>query len=70
METERKRELLSLSPQELAEWMVAAGEPKYRAGQIFPQLHRGISPDEMTNIGRRLQDKLHDAFLWHLPYKR
>ncbi len=70
METAGKRELLSLSPQELEEWMVAAGEAKYRARQIFPQLHRGTSPDEMTNLGRRLQEKLRDAFLWHLPIVR
>ena len=70
METAGKRELLSLAPQELEEWMVAQGEPKYRARQIFPQLHRGLSPDEMTNLGRRLQEKLRDAFLWHLPTVR
>jgi 23S rRNA (adenine2503-C2)-methyltransferase len=67
METERKQELLSLSLSELEDWMVAAGEPKYRAKQLFPQLHRGLSPDEMTNLGKRLQEKLRDAFLWHLP---
>ena len=67
METECKQELLSLSLSELEEWMVAAGEPKYRAKQLFPQLHRGLSPDEMTNLGKRLQEKLRNAFLWHLP---
>ena len=62
-----RRELMSMSLQELEEWMVAAGEPKYRAKQMFPQLHRGISPDEMTNLGKRLQEKLREAFVWHLP---
>ena len=62
-----KRELLSLMPHELEEWMLSVEEPKYRARQIFPQLHRGLSPDEMTNLGKRLQEKLRDAFLWHLP---
>ena len=63
----QKRELLSLLPKELEEWMLTVGEPKYRAGQIFPQLHRGLSPDEMTNLGKKLQQKLRDAFVWHLP---
>ena len=62
-----KRELLSLMPHELEEWMLSVGEPKYRARQIFPQLHRGLSPDEMTNLGKKLQQKLRDAFTWHLP---
>ena len=44
MEVNEKRELLSLSPEELEEWMLSAGEAKYRAKQIFPQLHRGLGP--------------------------
>lgn len=67
METTEKRELLSLMPAELEEWMLASGEPKYRAGQLFPQLHRGLSPDEMTNLGKRLQEKLREHFTWYLP---
>ncbi len=63
----KKRELLSLLPEELEAWMLSVGEPKYRAKQIFPQLHRGLSPDEMTNLGKKLQQKLRDAFVWHLP---
>ena len=62
-----KRELLSLLPCELEEWMLSVGEPKYRAKQLFPQLHRGLSPDEMSNLGKRLQEKLREAFVWHLP---
>lgn len=67
MENNSKRELLSLEMHELEEWMQEAGEPKYRAKQLFPQLHKGYSPDEMTNLGKRLQQKLRDAFVWHLP---
>ena len=62
-----RRELMSMSLQELEEWMVAVGEPKYRAKQMFPQLHRGVSPDEMTNLGKCLQEKLREAIVWHLP---
>ncbi len=60
-------ELLSMMPEELSEWMVAHGEAKFRAAQIFPQLHRGLSPDEMTNIGKPLREKLRAELSWHLP---
>ncbi len=56
--TNPARDLLSLFPEELCDLLVAAGEPKYRAGQIFPQLHRGHSPEEMTNIGRLTRERL------------
>ncbi len=67
MEELQKRELLSLTPEEIALWMEENGEAKYRARQLFPQLHRGLSPNQITNLGKRLQQKLDDAFLWHLP---
>ncbi len=67
MEAAEKKELLSLMPSELEEWMLGAGEAKYRAGQLFPQLHKGQAPEEMTNLGRRLQEKLRESFFWHLP---
>ena len=66
-QTIQKPSLLSLTVEELEEWMLAEGEAKYRAKQIFPQLHRGISPDEMTNLGKKLQEKLRASFSWHLP---
>ena len=67
MEQTAKQELLSLTPEELEAWMESVGEPKYRARQLFPQLHRGVRPDDMTNLGKKLQQKLNDAFSWHLP---
>ena len=67
MEVNEKRELLSLTPSELEAWVVSVGEPKFRARQIFPQLHRGLSPDEMTNLGKKMQEKLREAFSYHLP---
>ena len=47
---EEKLELLALTPKELEELLVSLGEPKYRATQIFPQLHKGLSPDEMLVV--------------------
>ena len=65
--TSTKEELLSLLPQELEAAMLEMGEAKYRAKQIFPQLHRGQSPDEMTNLGKALREKMRARFVWHLP---
>ncbi len=67
MEETIRRELLSLTPSELEAWMLSVGEPKFRAKQLFPQLHKGLSPDEMTNLGKRLQEKIHAEFTYHLP---
>ena len=37
----KQTDLLSLYPEELTELIISLGEPKYRAGQIFPALHKG-----------------------------
>ncbi|MBQ1963019.1 MAG: 23S rRNA (adenine(2503)-C(2))-methyltransferase RlmN [Clostridia bacterium] len=66
-QTSKRRELLSMLPAELEEWMLSEGEPKYRAKQLFPRLHRGESPSEISNLGKRLQEKLAAAFTYHLP---
>lgn len=42
-----KKELLSYDYNELEALMVSLGEPKYRASQIFPQMYRGRSPEEI-----------------------
>lgn len=65
--TNEKRELLSQTPEELEAWAVSVGEPKYRAKQLFPQLHRGLSPERMTNLGKEFLAKLNEEFTWHLP---
>ena len=64
------QDLLSLSPSELEALLLSVGEPKYRAGQMFPQLHKGISPDEMTNIGKVTRKKLSEVAEYHLPAVR
>ena len=57
----KKPDLLSMLPHELEEFMVSLGEPKYRARQLFEQLHRGIPLEGMTNIGRATKEKLNKA---------
>ncbi len=63
-------DLLSLLPQELEELLLSIGEPKYRASQMFPQLHRGLSPEQMTNIGKKTREKLAAVATYHLPTVR
>lgn len=67
MESGEKRDLLSLDLEELEALMVELGEPKYRATQLFEQLHRGISPEDMTNIGKSTRAKLSESVSYHLP---
>ena len=65
--TETRPELLSMSFDELSELLTGAGEPAYRASQIFPQLHRGLSPEEMTNISSATKKLLGEKTLYRLP---
>ena len=62
-----KTDLLSLLPNELEEFMLSLGEPKYRAKQLFSQMHKGISPDEMTNVGKATKQKLDECAFFYLP---
>ncbi len=64
------QDLLSCLPHELEALLVSVGEPKYRAKQMFPQLHKGLSPEEMTNIGKVTREKLSTVASYHLPKVR
>ncbi len=62
-----KKDLLSLSLSELEEFILSIGEPKYRATQLFEGMHKGISPLDMTNIGKATKAKLSDCASYFLP---
>ncbi len=62
-----KTDLLSLYPKELEEYIISIGEPKYRAKQLFTQMHKGIAPDDMTNISKATKEKLNDSAFYYLP---
>lgn len=62
-----KTDLLSLYPGELTDLVLSIGEPKYRAKQIFSQIHKGISPDNITNIGKETKKKLAEVSYFYLP---
>ena len=51
-------DIMSMTPAELREYMVSAGEAPYRAGQVFSWIHRGAFPEEMTNLPGSLREKL------------
>ena len=67
MDKKDKIDLLSLLPEELERLVVSLGEPKYRAGQLFSQMHKGVSPEEMTNIGKATKQKLSEGSFYFLP---
>lgn len=53
---------------ELTEDFSALGEPKYRAGQVYTWLHRGVkSFDEMTNLSKPLREKLAGQYELNYP---
>lgn len=53
-------ELLALTIEELAVFLQALGEPRYRASQLFSWLHRGASFEEMSDLPRPLRIRLAD----------
>lgn len=67
MSQQTKTDLLSLLPSELEAFVVSIGEPKYRASQLFSQMHKGIAPREMTNIGKSTLAKLDENAFFYLP---
>ena len=70
MDNIKKYELLSLTPDELVALMGELGEPKFRAKQLFEQMHRGLSPDDMSNIGKVTREKIYSVATFHLPAVR
>ena len=62
--------ILSLLPEELEALMAQIGEPKYRARQLFSGLHKGLAPEEITNVGKKTVAKLSEVTTYHLPTPR
>ena len=60
-----KRDILSMSFQELADAVKELGEPAFRAKQIYKWLHTSCvtSFEEMTNLSKPLRQKLDDNFV-------
>ena len=63
-----KVDLLSMLPEEMAEFFLSIGEPKFRAKQTFQRLHRGERIENITNLSKALRERLSSETLDTLPY--
>lgn len=62
------KDILSMLPQEIESDLIALGEHKFRAGQIFQWLSRGVRDfEEMTNLSKALREKLKDNYELYRP---
>ncbi len=62
-----KVDLLSMDITELEEYMKELGEPKYRAKQIFLNMHRGIDICDMTDLSKKLRENLSQKAFVDIP---
>lgn len=62
-----KTDLYSMTDTELEEYFLSLGEPKFRAKQVFPLLAKGTPISEMTNLSKKLREKLAEETLDTLP---
>ena len=62
-----KIDFYSMSKSELEEWFASCGEPRFRAKQFFTWLHTGTPVSEMTNLSKKLREKIEDVMLDALP---
>lgn len=60
-------DLRALLPEELESLLLSVGEPKYRAKQIFPELMRGKSLEEISSIGKKTRAALAAVSACYLP---
>ncbi len=57
------KDIKSMYEDELKEELAGMGEPSYRAAQVYKWLHSGVkSFDEMTNISKKLREKLVQSY--------
>ena len=62
-----KTDILGLLPDELSDFLVSIGEPKYRGAQLYGWLMKGREFEEMTNLPRSLREKLSEHAEFRLP---
>ena len=65
--TENRIDLLSLDKDELVNFFEQIGEPKYRASQLFTQMHKGLLLDEITNISKTTKAKISELAYYSFP---
>ena len=59
-----KKDIKSMDLEELTQELLAMGEKKFRAGQIYGWMHVHLvrSIDEMTNISQKLREQLKENY--------
>ena len=62
-----KIDVYSLLPEELTEYFLSLGEPKFRAKQVFPRLQSGCPISELTSLPKALRERLETETLNTLP---
>ncbi len=62
-----KKDLYSMLPEELEEYFVSLGEPKFRAKQVFPRLAAGATVEGLTNLSKALRQRLSEECVDTLP---
>lgn len=62
-----KIDLYSMLPEELEEYFVSLGEPKFRAKQTFPRLAKGEGIHGLTNLSKALRARLVSETVDTLP---
>lgn len=62
-----KIDLYSMSQDELADFFISIGEPKFRAKQLFSALAAGCPVSEITTLSKPLRERLSEMSLDTLP---
>ena len=62
-----KIDIYSMLPEELADFFVKLGEPKFRAKQVFPRIAAGERITEITTLSKKLREELKEAVLDTVP---
>lgn len=64
---QEKYDIYSMTPDELEQFFISIGEPKFRAKQLFPRLAEGTPISEITTFPKKLREKLESEALDTLP---
>ena len=59
--TQERAQLLGMTPEELASFLKAQGQPAFRAKQVFAWLHQGVPFAKMSNLPLALRGTLADT---------
>lgn len=62
-----KPDIASMTPDELSLFMKEIGEAPYRARQVFSWIHKGARIDEMSNLSKKLREKLSESAEYKIP---